>query len=164
MATTYDGPERRMHTRVGWRSGTAGMILGRLWSLIAYSDTTPTRFMLAGAGMMWGFFLFLPGATFDRPVYRYMAMLAGETHWAALWLTYSLLMWWRIFSASNAHLWSLVINILGAMLYTTTSVSIYLTLTYPFPAAIATELILALAAGWVLVRTNINPEGGWRRD
>lgn len=161
---TYSGPERRQTHRFGWRSTTLGLILGRLWSLVAYSDTTPTRFLLALSGTLWGIFLLLPGDTFDRPVYAYMHMLANENIWALIWLTYSMGMWWRLFSSTNQPKWSLFFHILGAMLYSTTSVSIYLTLITPFPAAISTELALAIAAGWVLVRTNINSEGGWRRD
>ncbi len=166
MATApYTGPDRRKSDRaMGWHSTTFGLVLGRLWSLIAYSDTTPTRFMLGLAGACWSLLLFAPGDTFNRPVYRYMALLGPENIWAALWAVYSGLMFWRVFSSSKKPTWSIVVNTLGMMLYWCTTVSIYLTLTYPLPAALAVDVVLSLSAAWVLIRTNINPEGGWRRD
>lgn len=165
--TTYTGPERRMTPRIGWRSSSLGIFLGRLWSLVAYSDTTPTRFLLALAGAAWALFLFAPGDTFTRPVYRYMAIVAGdnaEAKWAVLWALYSIGMFCRVFSSTQRPRLSLAIHVLGMLLYWGTTVSIYFTLTFPLPAALATDIILSVAAGWVLVRTGVNSEGGWRRD
>lgn len=168
MATTpYIGPERRKHVRLGWRRGKLGIFLGRLWALIAYSDTTPVRFMLAMAATLWAFFLFLPGNTFDRPVYRYMVVVAGEDaelKWGLLWSLHACVMWWRIFATDYRPVTSLLINILGVILFTSSTIAILVTMTYPFPAAIATEMSCAFASAWVLVRTHINSEKGWRRD
>lgn len=160
----YNGPERRKTARCGWRSSTFGLVLGRLWSLIAYSDTTPTRFSLAMSSAVWAVMLFLPGDTFERPVYRYMALLGPEWLWGFLWALYSVLMFWRVFSSTKRSRWAIVTNILGMMLYWCTTVAVYLTLTYPVPAALAVDIVMSLCAAWVLIRTNVNPEGGWRRD
>lgn len=161
----YTGPERRRHPpRCGWRSTWLGLIVGRFWSLIAYSDTTPTRFMLALAATFWAILLYLPGETFGRPVYRYMALVASEETWASFWALHAIGMWWRIFSAVDRPRLALAIHMLGAMLFTAAAVSIYLSRLYPIPAGIAPDVVLALAAGWVLVRTQVHSEKGWRRD
>lgn len=166
-ATPYIGPERRKHVRLGWRRGKLGVFLGRFWALIAYSDTTPVRFLLAMAASLWAIFLYFPGDTFQRPVYRYMIAMAGdyaEFKWSILWTLHACGMWWRIFATDYRPIASLVINILGVVLFTSSALAILLTLTYPFPAAIATEVSCAFASAWVLVRTHINSEKGWRRD
>lgn len=143
----------------------------RLWSLIAYSDTTPTRFMLAMSASFWSIFLFLPGDTMTRPVYRYMADLASwlgadnpEMAWASLWAIHAAGMWWRVFSSRPRPIAAFCINSLGVLLFSGAAFSIYRTLTYPVPAAIAPDLVLAAAAFWVLVRTHVNSERGWRND
>lgn len=139
----------------------------RIWALIAYSDTTPTRFMLALAATAWAVLLLAPGDTMTRPVYRYMADLAGsdaELKWAALWVLHATGMWWRTFSTVPRPRIALAINSLGLGLFGGAAISIYATLTYPIPAAVAPDVVLALAALWVLARTGINGETGWRVD
>lgn len=139
----------------------------RLWSLIAYSDTTPTRFMLALAATSWCILLAVPGDTFDRPVYKYMALVAGdhaEAKWCIFWGLHSAGMWWRTFSARPSLYWALAINSLGLALFGSAAISILTALTYPLPAAVAADFVMAAAAFWVLVRTHINSEHGWRID
>jgi hypothetical protein len=163
----YEGPERRKIPRHGWRATWYGLIASRLWSLVAYSDTTPTRFMLALAATLWAILLAFPGDTFSRPVYRFMAVAVGqdaEMKWCFFWTLHACGMWWRIFSSTPRPFWALAIHGLGVMLFSCTAIAIFMTLTYPLPAAIAPDIIMALAAGWVLVRTHINPEPGWRHD
>ena len=141
--------------------------LRRLWSLIAYSDTTPTRFMLALTASTWAFLLAWPGDTFDRPVYRYMLAIAGdhaEIKWCVLWAIHATGMWWRIFSGRPRPYWALAIHSLGVILFSCAAIAIFLTLTHPLPAAAAPDFIMAIASFWVLVRTHINSEPGWRND
>lgn len=163
----YSGHERRKHSRTDWRGTRTGKFIGRLWSLIAYSDTTPTRFMIALAATCWALLLLYPGDTFDRPVYRYMREVVGdyaEAKWCIAWAIHASGMWWRVFSSTPRPRWSLAIHTLGVLLFTSSSISIFLTLTSPLPAAIAPDIVLSLAAFWVLVRTHINSERGWRND
>lgn len=164
---TYPGSERRSVPRAPWKDSAWGVVLVRLWALIAYSDTTPTRFMLALSASAWAIMLAWPGNTFERPAYRYMADLGGqyaEAKWCLLWALHATGMWWRLFTATPRPMWSLIIHSLGLLLFSTSAIAIFLTLTYPIPAAIASDIAMALAAAWVLVRTHINSEPGWRND
>lgn len=155
--------ERRQIPRAaqltGWR-----VLLTRVWSLILYSDTTPTRFMLAIAATFWCVLLAYPGHTFDRPVYLYMSRVAPEWMWSVVWGFHAVGMWWRTFSSVQHPVAALIINSLGVMLFTMAAISIFLTLTLPVPAAIAADLVFAVASFWVLIRTHINNGDGWRID
>lgn len=138
--------------------------LCRVWSLIAYSDTTPTRFMLAIAATCWSVLLAWPGNTFERPVYFWMSQIGPEWSWALFWAIHAAGMWWRTFATTPRPRFALAINSLGVLLFTGAAVSIFLTLTYPLPAAIAADVVFAMASFWVLVRTHVNSEHGWRID
>jgi hypothetical protein len=141
--------------------------LARVMSLILYSDTTPTRFLLAFAASAWAVLLFMPGDTMSRPVYRLMAEAVGsnaETKWAILWTIHAAGMWWRTFSSVPRPWMALAIHSLGVLLFCGSCISIYATLPYPVPAAIASDFVFAVASFWVLVRTSINSEHGWRVD
>jgi hypothetical protein len=155
--------ERRAHSRPVHQS-KATTFFARIWSLVAYSDTTPTRFMLAIAASSWSLMLALPGDTFERPVYRYMALVGPEWAWAWLWGFHAAGMWWRTFSDKPRPIAALLINMLGVMLFTSSAISIFLSLTYPLPAAVAADVVFALAAFWVLIRTHVNNASGWRID
>ena len=142
-------------------------IFWRAWSLVAYSDTTPTKFMLAIAATCWAVLLYWPGDTFTRPVYKYMAEVAGadaELKWAALWTIHAAGMWWRTFANKPRPYIAFCVNSLGVLLFSGAAYSIFFTLTYPIPAAIAPDIVLALAAFWVMLRTSVNSEDGWRGD
>jgi hypothetical protein len=167
MTTTYNGPDRRKSPRANPKPSAGAVIIYRLWALIAYSDTTPTRFMLALAATGWALLLIWPGDTFERPVYRFMKMIGGdnaEAKWCIAWAAHAGGMWWRIFSSVPRPGWALAVHTLGVILFTSSAISIFLTLTYPLPAAVAPDFVLALAAFWVLVRTHVNNERGWRND
>lgn len=166
MMTTEIEIERRRRKRAENEPIIVG-VLWRLWSLVAYSDTTPTRFMLAFAASLWAMLLYLPGDTFSRPVYRLMAELAGENaelKWAALWTVHAVGMWWRVVAKKPRPYIAFCINSLGVLLFSGAAYSIFFTLTFPLPAAIAPDIVLALAAFWVMVRTSVNSEQGWRGD
>ena len=143
-------------------------IASRGWELLAYGSTLWTRAGLAFCSTLWSVFLLLPGETMGRPVYRYMAILFGpysEFVWAALFGTHALGMWWRTLADHPAPVRvSLAINLLGVSVYCYTALSIMLTRTAPFPAAIAADVGCALAAILVAIRTHINPDRGWKCD
>jgi len=147
--------------------GFGRVFLPRLWSLIAHSDTTPTRFMLAITASMWAILLAWPGDTSERPTYAYMVSIAGnhaELKWCTLWALHAGGMWWRIFSSTPSASWALAIHTLGLALFSSAAIGVAMTITPPVPAATAPDFVLALAAFWVLVRTHINSERGWRDD
>lgn len=166
--TAYAGPERRKQPRTGWwRCSWCGVLAMRIWSLFAYSDTTPTRGSLALAASVWVVILILPGNTFSAPAYSYIREVFGsnaETVWAVMWMLYALLMWWRLFSSSGGAVIGIAVNAFGCALFWTVLASLFLARIDPVPGALAPNAALALAAAWVLVRTNINSEAGWRRD
>lgn len=135
--------------------------------MVAHSDTTPTRFMLALCATIWALMLLAPGDTFDRPVYRYMAQVAGnhaEEKWTALFSLYAAGLYWRIFSSVSRPKWAFAIHTLGVVLFTSSAVAIMLTRADPLPAAVSSDFVVAMAAFWVLVRTQVNQRDGWRND
>jgi hypothetical protein len=146
------------------REPLAVRVIFRLWSLVAYSNTTPTRFMLALAATCWAILLAWPGDTFQRPVYFYMSRLAPEWAWMVLWGIHAAGMWWRCLAESSSPKAALAVNVLGVFLFAGSAAMIFLTLTYPLPAAIATDIVLAMAAIWVLIRTHVNSDDGWKGD
>ena len=163
----YCGPERRQYAREiplrpWWRK-----LLCRAWSLIAYSDTTPTRFMLALTATIIVLFLSEPGDTFTRPIYYHLQEIAGqhaEVKWAVVWSVYAVGMWWRTFSSKPSLYWALLFNSLGLALFGSTAIAILVSRVYPLPMAVTPFLVMTLSAFWVLVRTHINSEHGWRID
>lgn len=143
-----------------WKGRTIGE---RLCDLLLHSDTTPTRFGLAIAGMFWAIALLVPGSTVDRPVYHHMS-IAPDAVWAAFWVVYAAAMFWRVFDTCARRAWPFVVNAVGLALWGYTSFSIMFTLTVPYPAGTAPTIACLLAAFWIFVRTHIFPRGGWRAD
>lgn len=139
----------------------------RFWALVIYSDTTPTRFALTCTASLWASFLWLPGDSFERPIYQYMVAIAGdaaEMKWAALWTVYAIGIGWRTFASRPRPKLALVINCVGTMLFTASAIAMLEVKLLPAPAAIAADLIMAMASLWVLFRTAINSDTGWRAD
>jgi cytochrome c oxidase assembly factor CtaG len=96
-----------------------------------------------------------------------MAEVAGdhaELKWACLWTVHAVGMWWRVVANRPRPYMAFCINSLGVLLFSGAAYSIFFTLTFPLPAAIAPDVVLALAAFWVMVRTSVNSEQGWRGD
>lgn len=153
-------PDQRAH---GWR-----LVLRRFWELIAYSDTAPTRFMLASAATFWCALLLLPGDSLNRPVYFYLALIAGDhpdEKWALVWAVYAFPMWWKIFSRPDKARWvPLLLNLYGLAIFSVIPVCFIMERLYPFPVGSGPYITMALAAAWVAVRTHKNPVRGWRGD
>jgi hypothetical protein len=134
----------------------------KLCSLVLDSDTTVPRVLLAGIALIWAIGLALPGDTFDRPVYRYMAMIASEQAWAICWSVYGVALLYRTFSERNAFKTDLALNFFGLIIYSTTLASIIATRIWPFPAGVGPDVGCAMLAFWVFTRTHVNSLGGWR--
>jgi hypothetical protein len=160
--STWDGIERRRALRHQLTRGE--IIWRRLVWIVLRSDTTSLRFLLAIASLLWSIFLFMPGDTFERPVYRIMARVGSEELWATFWLLHAVGVLWRVFATRKRVFVAYLLNSLGLVMYAGVAVAIYATRTEPFPAAIAPDLTLALIALWVMARTAINSEHGWRAD
>lgn len=167
MVDLYTGRERRRHPREGAEPRWIMILLRRLWSLIAYSDTTPTRCLLGACAAAWSFGLLLPGQSLDREAYHYFTIMLGsnsDEKFSAVWGVYAALIFWRILSLPHRPRLALAINVYGALLFASVPLEIYAVRPFPFPIGIAHYVAVAAAATWVAVRTNINPARGWRAD
>lgn len=115
------------------------------------TDLIMTRLLLATAEFLWGVMLAWQGDTFGRPTYAAMAKAMPENVWAAVFLLTSAAQltivlrgdmhsaFARYFAAYNALLWAFVV--IGMLISV-----------YPPPAAVAGEITLSIAAGWVFFR------------
>lgn len=159
------GTWRPQGTRAQGVKGTLQTLIGRFVWVVLYGDTIVPRCILALIAALWSFMLFLPGDTFERPVYSNMLLIASETYWACAWGTYSVVLVWRIFSASTARAWlALIVNSAGMLLYGTATACIIFSKVWPAPAATAGDIGLSLIAVWVLARSGLNNVPGWRDD
>lgn len=129
----------------------------RAASLAYYSDLHGVRLLLAMSELFWAVALFWPGNTFDRPTYTAMSHIMSEGLWGFVFLIMSATqlsilatgdyhsrfpVW---FAAVNQSVWWLVV------------ISMYMSV-YPPPAAISSELALAIGATWVWVRSGHNTD------
>jgi hypothetical protein len=161
---TTDPTERRHKPRTGWRASWFGEVSGRLWYLVAYSDTTQTRFFLCITAMLWAAALALPGDSFSRPQFAYMRALASEGVWMLAFVLYAGAIFWRVFSDRRRQRIAMIVNAVGVTLFSSVAFSISTLPISPIPAGAAAHWAIALAALWVFVRTNINGWNGWRHD
>lgn len=161
--------ERRSVERTGWRATWAGNLLGRVWFLFAHSETLTTRAFLIITAMLWVAALALPGDSFTRATFAYMATIAGpdaELKWLVAFAVYCLAASWRLFSDYKGK-WSLsalIVNTFGVVLFSAVALSVAVLPGVPFPAGAAAHTSIALASVWVLVRTNVNSSPGWKHE
>ena len=151
------------------RCGPCELFWHRVLWLFLCADTLPIRALLGVTSLLWALALFLPGDTLVRPVYHYMRIVAGDAWWsehvwATAWALHGALLLYRTFADAKGKTFALLLNVFGLMLYFGALVAMFMTRTYPFPAALATDLSLAFAAFWLLIRTSVNSEPGWRSD
>lgn len=164
----YVGQDRRTHSvpvAVDLRKKPPS-IWEKLWELISVSDTTPTKFLLATSATLWCALLLLPGDSLQRPIYFYLAQLAGERpdeKWAFTWGIFAACEWWNTFTSGHPRR-SLFVNAFGMVLYCSIPMAILMQRSYPFPIGAAPYVAIAMASIWVTVRTDINPRKGWRGD
>lgn len=164
MSTHYIGPERRRRPRDGWRSTWLGKIVGRLWYIVAFSNTMQTRLFLVIAATLWACALLVPGDSFARPTFAYMAAIAPEPWWTATFALYAAVTFVRIFSDWNGRVAALVINGVGAALFSAIAFAVVTLPGKNFPAGSAAHCAIALAAVWVFVRTHVNSPRDWQHD
>ena len=124
----------------------------RLISIFFYSDLHATRFTLAAAEFIWSITLLWDGNTFGRPTYSQMSTVMSENAWGLVFLISAITQMGILvrgdfhsrfatyFAGWNAALW----------LYVT--ISMYMSV-FPPPAAISGGAALALAAGWIWIRS-----------
>ena len=124
----------------------------RLVAIFFYSDLHATRFTLSIAEAIWAMTLLWDGDTFSRPTYMQMSQVMSENAWGFVFLISSVTQasilvrgdyhsrFATYFAGWNCALW----------LYVT--ISMYMSVTPP-PAAISGEAALALAAGWIWIRS-----------
>ena len=124
----------------------------RLVAIFFYSDLHATRFTLSIAEAIWAVTLLWDGDTFGRPTYIQMSQVMSENAWGFVFLISSVTQasilvrgnyhsrFATYFAGWNCALW----------LYVT--ISMYMSVTPP-PAAISGEAALALAAGWIWIRS-----------
>jgi len=163
----YMGPERRTRDRRGWRATWLGLIAGRLWYLVAYSDTTQTRFFLGIVALLWVAGLLVPGDSFSRPTFEYMRDMAGadaEQKWTVAFAIYGVVNMFLVFHHVRFRGVALIVNSVGVVLFASVAFAVATLSGEPFPAGAAAHCGVALAAIWVLVRTHINSPPGWRHD
>lgn len=126
----------------------------QIWALIANGDTRPTKFTLGCGALSWAIGLALPGDTLVRPVYHYMAEFASEAVWMVLWLMAAIGYFTSTFVSAIPVWCRLISNLLGMTLYTATVLCIFASRTYPFPASIGPDMVIALAALWLFTRSS----------
>ena len=124
----------------------------RLVAIFFYADLQAIRFTLSIAEAIWALTLLWDGNTFDRPTYMQMSQVMSENAWGFVFLISSVTQasiliigdyhsrFATYFAGWNCALW----------LYVT--ISMYTSVTPP-PAAISGEAALALAAGWIWIRS-----------
>ncbi len=135
-----------------------------LW-LVLYGDTTVARAILGTTAALWSAMLFIPGDTFERPVYVNMALFADETTWAWAWGIYAAVLLWRTFATCGHRLWlTLSINVVGVCLFGGATTCILFARVWPLPAAISGDVVLSVVSLWLLMRSGINNPPGWRND
>ena len=162
--------ERRSVKRTGWRKTWIGNLWERFWYLFAWSETLTMRAFLVITALFWVAALSLPGDSFTRATFAYMASLAGEhaeMKWLVVFAIYAVAATWRLFSNHDSGQWSLtaiVVNTLGVVLYSSVAFSVAVLPGVPFPAGAAAHASIACAAVWVLVRTNVNSSPGWKHE
>ena len=155
-------PQRPRSTGI---RGVIETLAGRVIWVVLYGDTIVPRCILALIAVLWSAMLFLPGDTFERPVYTNMALIAPETYWGSAWCVYAIVLTWRTFSASMHRKWlTLSINTVGLLLYGTAAACIVFSNVWPAPAATAGDIGLSLISVWVLMRSGLNNTPGWRDD
>lgn len=130
----------------------------RLIKIVFYSDLHATRLILAFAEALWAMTLLWPGQTFGRPTYLVMSRILPEEAWGLIFALSAITQlsivircdyhstFATLFAGWNSILWSFVV----AAMYMSVS---------PPPAAISGETALALAAGWVWVRSGLKLRG-----
>lgn len=133
--------------------------IARLSYLIWHSDLEATRLCLALGSLLWAALLLWPGTLFTpgRQTYAVMASIASEELWGVAFLIQGTVMLFSLFNGHKSKLFFVVDALLGCLLWTASTWACFLAHfesidTYQPPAAMAYELIGAIASWWCFVR------------
>lgn len=140
-------------TMVHWRRRAAK----RLMYIALKGNLHSIRLTLAIAEVFWVVSLLWPGDTFSRPTYAVMGQIMGELGWGVVFLGTSVCQWGILLIGSYHSRFSQVFAAWNMLLWCFVVTSMYMSV-YPPPAAISGEAALALAAGWIFVRSGLNRE------
>lgn len=162
--------QKRFNRNKDIRCAGCAIHKARLVYLAWGTDLIGTRFVLGLSSLAWAVMLLWPGALFPsaaqmavgtgRTTYALMAQMAPEVVWATLFGVQGIgtLMALVYDIRTRVVLW--VEGILGCLLWTAATISCFASHfkgwdTYQPPAAMAAELMLTVAAWWVLVRYRV---------
>ena len=138
-------------------------VYARMVRVIFYSDLHGTRLILALAEAMWAIALFWPGNTLDRPTYLVMSHVMSEHAWALLFAASAVTQLGILIRCDYHSTFATVFAGWNSVLWTFVVIAMYLSVQPP-PAAISGETALALAAGWVWVRSGLKVKGSRAND
>lgn len=124
----------------------------RILSIIFQSDLHGVRAILGLAELTWFVTLIWPGSTFDRPTYLVMSRIMGEEAWAFVFLITGVVQWSILYKMDFHSKMSTYFAGWNLALWLYVVISMYISITPP-PAAVSGEFALALAAGWVWIRS-----------
>ena len=134
-------------------------VMSRLRYIMWHSDLEATRFSLALGSLLWAALLFWPGDLFSptRKTYELMAYIAPEQVWGSLFLLQGTVMVYSLLWGYRSRLSFIVDALLGCVLWTVSTAACFISHyqsfeTYQPPAAMAYEVMAALASWWCLVR------------
>lgn len=136
----------------------------RLAYLWRCGDTRPATICVIFSGFLWAGLLLIPGDTIDRPTYRHMhQIIRSDEGWAAVFLTVAMLQLWRLFAITGSRgKWlDFSLKITACFLYGFTAIAC-LTSIFPAPAAMADNIVVAIAAWWDLYRWDVRRGCGAR--
>lgn len=133
----------------------------RFIQIMFHSDLNATRWTLAVAEMLWAVTLLWPGDTFDRPTYTVMSHVMAEEAWGMVFLISSATQFAILFDGKYHETFAVLFAAWNSALWWYVVISMYLSVTPP-PAAISGELALAMAAGWIWLRSGYIIQGGRR--
>jgi hypothetical protein len=135
----------------------------RLLGLIWESDMTPVKAMMAATGWLLAFGSF---ASMGRCYYvacQFMEQVMPWYAWSAVWTTYACVKTWRLLDGRQRPYVAIAVNTVGAFLFG--GIAFATTVArWPYFWLSCFEMVVAIAALWVMMRTTVNAGHGFRGD
>lgn len=140
------------------RRSISAAVRYQLDRLFWQSDFIATRFTLAFGALMWAVLLAWPGDLFHaRPVYRVMAEVAPQTVWALAFGIQGLFALAALLTGCRNRLVWFMEGLGGCILWTAACIACLTAFGYESPpATMASDIALAGASWWNLVRWQVN--------
>ena len=130
--------------------------------ILIYADLSPLRICLGLSELIWAASLLWPGDSFSRPAYAGMqALMQSEIYWGMMWLAMSACQFYIVFSGKYHTRFAVCLALFNFLVWTGVVISIYLVF-WPPAAALSGEVVLAIGAGWVFIRSGWTPLGDRR--